>query len=108
VENVLLLSIFGVLALYFFSSMNIYKSMNIRMAEEKQISDNAISSLESTVKKYEYQVKVSIETITDSQESLEATRDELQKFKISNSELEHKNKQLEARVEELYTSIGSI
>jgi hypothetical protein len=60
------------------------------------------------IKKYEHQVKVSIETITDSQDSLETTRDELQKFKIINGELERKNKLLQARIDDLYTSIGSI
>ncbi|MCK5111559.1 MAG: hypothetical protein KAQ94_08565 [Arcobacteraceae bacterium] len=107
-DNFLLVGIFGVLALYFFSSMNIYKAMYRRIAEEKEIAQNTVASLESLIGKYEGQIQSSISAIGDSQDSLQVAREDLQRIKINNSELEHRNKLLQDRVDELYASVGSI
>lgn len=107
-DNFLLVGIFGVLALYFFSTMNIYKAMYRRIIEEKEIAQNTIISLESLIGKYEGQIHSSIAAIGDSHDSLQIAREDLQRIKITNNELEHRNKQLQARVDELYASVGSI
>jgi len=108
VENFLLLGIVGVLALYFFSTMNIYKAMYRRIIEEKDSATSSISTLEGLIAKYEAQIKTSINAIGDSHETLQVARDDLQQIKISNNELEHRNKLLQERVDELYASVGAI
>ncbi len=107
-DNFLLVGVFGVLALYFFSSMNIYKAMYRRITEEKEIAQNTVTSLEGLIGRYEGQIQSSIAAIGDSQDSLQIAREDLQKIKISNNELEHRNKLLQDRVDELYASVGSI
>ena len=107
-ENFLLLGILGVLALYFFSSMNVYKSMYRRISEEKEIAQNTVLSLEGLIGRYEGQINSSISAITDSQDSLQVAREDLQRIKLTNNELEHRNRLLQERVDELYASVGSI
>ena len=107
-ENFLLLSIFGVLTLYFYSSMNVYKSLYRRISEEKVMVEEKITDLEKLKEKYEKQVKFSLDTINDSQESLKTTRENFQELKIQNTELEHKNKLLRERIDELYASVGAV
>lgn len=107
-DNFLLVGILGVLALYFYSSMSIYKSMYRRINEEKTMSEKNVISLESMVNKYEAQIQNSIATIGDSQDSLQLAREDLQRIKVLNNELEHRNQLLQDRVNELYASVGAI
>ena len=107
-ENFLLLSVFGVLTLYFYSSMNVYKSLYKGISEEKLIVEEKIADLEKLKEKYERQVKFSLDTINDSQDSLKMTRENYQELKIKNGELEHRNKRLRERVDELYASVGAV
>ena len=107
-DNFLLLSVLGVLAIYFYSSMNVYKSLYRKITEEKVMVEEKNSNLENLKEKFERQVKFSLETIEDSQESLKSTREDLQNLKLQNSELEHRNRLLQERINELYASIGSI
>ena len=48
-DNFLLVGVLGVLALYFFSSMNIYKAMYRRITEEKEIAQNTVVSLRKNI-----------------------------------------------------------
>ena len=107
-DNFLILGILAVLSLYFYSTMNIYKAMYRRILEEKEGAEETIVSLEAMIAKYEAQIQNSIATIGDSQDSLQLAREDLQKIKIQNSELEHRNKLLQERVNELYASVGAI
>ncbi len=107
-ENFLLVGILGVLALYFFSSMNVYKAMYRRITEEKEIAQETVASLEGLITRYEGQINSSIAAITDSQDSLQVAREDLQRIKLINNELEHRNKLLQARVDELYASVGYV
>ena len=107
-DNFLLLSVLGVLAIYFYSSMNVYKSLYRKITEEKVMVEEKNNNLENLKEKFERQVKFSLETIEDSQESLKSTREDLQNLKLQNSELEHRNRLLQERINELYASIGSI
>ena len=72
------------------------------MVEEKN------ADLEKLKEKYEKQVKFSLDTINDSQDSLKATRENYQELKLINTELEHRNKLLRERVDELYASVGAV
>lgn len=107
-DNFLLLSILGVLTVYFYSSMNVYKSLYKKITEEKAIVEEKNDNLEKLKEKYERQVKFSLETIDDSQDSLKKTREDLQALKLHNSELDHRNKLLQERINELYASVGTI
>lgn len=106
-DNFLLLSILGVLTVYFYSSMNVYKSLYRKISEEKVMVEEKNANLEKLKEKFEQQVKFSLDTIDDSQESLKTTRKSLQELKLENAELDHKNKLLQERVNELYASIGT-
>jgi peptidoglycan hydrolase CwlO-like protein len=108
VDNFLLVGILGVLALYFYSSMSIYKSMYRKVIEEKNMADTSIASLKKMINRYEVQVQDTIETINNSQDSLQVARDDLQKTKLLNSDLEHRNRLLQERVNELYASVGAV
>ena len=107
-DNFLLLSILGVLTVYFYSSMNVYKSLYRKITEEKVLVEEKNSNLESLKEKFERQVKFSLDTIEDSQDSLKSTRDDLQNLKLQNTELEHRNRLLEDRINELYASVGTL
>ena len=107
-NNFLLIGIFGVLALYFYSSMSIYKALYQRISEEKEMAEGNIMSSDNIMKKYEAQIHNSIATIKDSQDSLQLAREDLQRIKVTNNELEHRNQLLQERVNELYASVGEI
>ena len=107
-DNFLLLSILGVLTVYFYSSMNVYKSLYRKITEEKVMVEEKNENLEKLKEKFERQVKFSLETIDDSQDSLKKTRDDLQALKLENSELDHRNRLLQERINELYASVGSL
>jgi uncharacterized protein involved in exopolysaccharide biosynthesis len=107
-DNFLLLSILGVLTVYFYSTMNVYKSLYRKIKEEKVMVEEKNNNLEKLKEKFERQVKFSLETIDDSQSSLKKTREDVQSLKLQNSELDHRNKLLQERINELYASVGSL
>jgi len=107
-DNFLLVAILGVLTIYFYSSMNVYKSLYKKIAEEKEMEQEKVKNLESLKEKFEKQVQYSLDTINDSQESLKSSREDFQELKLKNTELEHRNKLLQERINELYASVGTI
>ena len=107
-DNFLLMSIFGVLALYFYSSSSTYKSLYRKISEEKELVEEKNRNLMKLKDKSEKQIQFSLATINDSQDSLKSTRSDFQELKLKNTELEHKNKLLQSRIEELYSSVGTI
>ena len=107
-DDFLLISILGVLTLYFYSSMNVYKSLYRRVTDEKEMEEAKNRNLEQLKGKFEQQVQFSLETINDSQESLKSSRDSYQELKLLNTELEHRNKLLQERINELYANVGKV
>jgi len=107
-ENFLLISVLGVLTIYFYSSMNVYKSLYKKISEEKEMEIEKVQNLEKLKEKFERQVEYSLSTINESQESLKGSRDDYQELKLKNTELEHRNKLLQERINELYASVGNI
>ncbi|MDC0932363.1 hypothetical protein OAR97_00815 [Arcobacteraceae bacterium] len=107
-DNFLLLSVLGVLVIYFYSSMNVYKSLYRKISEEKELVEEKNNNLEKLKEKFERQVKFSLETIDDSQESLKNSREDVQDLKLQNTELDHRNKLLQERINELYASVGTL
>ena len=107
-DNFLLMAVFGVLALYFYSSSSTYKSLYHKITEEKELVEEKNKNLEKLKNKSEKQIQFSLDTISDSQESLKSTRDDFQELKLKNTELEHRNRLLQERVDELYASVGTI
>ena len=107
-DNFLLLSVLGVLAIYFYSSMNVYKSLYRKITEEKELIEERNGNLETLKEKFERQVKFSLETIEDSQDSLKSSREDYQDIKLQNTELEHRNRLLQERINELYASVSTI
>ena len=107
-DNILLIAIFGVLSLYFFSTMTVYKSMYKKIKNEKELAEKAKDTRDNEITKYEGRLKSAIETIKDTEESLTKVRDETQKLKHMNADLKRRNELLQQRVDELYSSVGMI
>jgi len=108
VDNLLLVGIFGILALYFYSSMSVYKSMYKKISVERDYTNNAKSIREKEIIKYENRLKSAVETIKDTEESLSKIRDENQKLKQNIIDLRNRNELLQERVDDLYSSVGMI
>ena len=107
-ENILLVFIFGILALYYYSNMNVYKSMYRKIKEEKDNVHNAHDNRTSELKKLEKSFHDALETISSTDESLTKVREDYQRLKLENSDLKHRNDLLQKRVNELYSSVGII
>ncbi len=107
-DNFLLITIIGILLLYFFSSTNVYKSLYRKVNEEKNITEEENKKLQTIIDRYEKQVKVSAGTLKNNQESLQVARDDLQKLRLENNELKHQVETLEARTEELYAQVNTM
>ena len=88
--------------------MNVYKSLYRKITEEKEMEEDKVKNLEKLKGKFEKQVKHSLDTINDSQDSLKSTREDFQALKLENTELEHRNKLLQDRINELYSSVGTL
>lgn len=104
----LLLVIFGVLLMYFFSSTNVYKSLYRKVNEEKNMVQEDNANLKELIAKYDKQIKGSVRIIGASQENLQVARDDLQILKLENSELKHKLEILESRTSELYAQVTAM
>ncbi|MGB6327607.1 MAG: hypothetical protein WBF48_01660 [Halarcobacter sp.] len=107
-DNFLLITIIGILLLYFFSSTNVYKSLYRKVNEEKNIIEEENKKLQSIIEKYEKQVKVSTGTLKNNQETLQVARNDLQKLRLENTELKHNVENLENRTEELYAQVNTM
>lgn len=107
-ENFLLLVLAGVLLLYFFSSMNVYKSLYRKVNEEKNLMEDEYKKLEKIIERYEKQLKVSTLTLKNNQDTLQVARNDLQEVKLENTELKHKIDILEERAEELYAQVNTM
>jgi TolA-binding protein len=107
-DNLLLILIFAILALYFFSSTSVYKSLYKKIKLEKDSTNDVKNSREKEIEKYEKRLKNAILTIQDTEVLLNKSRDEVQKLRHSNSELKRRNDLLQERVDELYSSVGMI
>ena len=107
-DNFLLITIIGILLLYFFSSTNVYKSLYRKINEEKSLVEEENKKLQTIIERYEKQVKVSAGTLKNNQDSLQVARDDLQKLRLENSELKHQIEVLEKRTEELYAQVNTM
>jgi len=107
-DNILLVSIFGVLALYYYSSMNVYKSFYRKIKEEKEFLDHSNTTRLAEMEKLEKSFNDALDTINQTDESLKKAREEIQRLKLANSDLKHRNELLQKRVDELYSSVGII
>jgi PIN domain nuclease of toxin-antitoxin system len=107
-DNFLLITIIGVLLLYFFSSTNVYKSLYKKVNEEKNIVEDENKRLITIINRYEKQVKITSGTLKGNQGSLQVARDDLQKSRLENTELKHQVEVLEARSEELYAQVNTM
>jgi len=107
-NNTILVLVFGVLALYFYSSMSVYKSMYRKIKEEKELEEKAKQNRDAEIRKYEAQLQDAVNTIQATDDNLVKLREEMQRVKLQNSELKHRNELLQKRVDELYSSVGMI
>ncbi len=107
-DGFILIALFGVLALYFFSSATVYKSLYKKVNEEKNIVESKQAELERLIERYDKQVKGSVKAMNGVQESLDVARDDLQEARIEIADLRHKNGVLQSRNDELYAQVNAI
>ena len=107
-ENFFLVVIAGVLLLYFFSSANVYKSLYKKVNEEKNLSEDEVAKLKTIIQRYEKQVKVSANTLSNSHDNLQVARDDLQELRLENMNYKHRIEELEKRNEELYAQVNTM
>ena len=107
-ENFLLLIVGGVLMVYFFSAMSVYKSLYRKMNEEKAMLEEQNDNMQRMVEKYQKQIKGSIGSLDTLQKNLQQARDDLQAMKVENIDLKHENDNLERKVEELYAQVNAM
>jgi septal ring factor EnvC (AmiA/AmiB activator) len=107
-ENIILITVLGILLLYFFSSANVYKSLYKKVNEEKNIVESEIQRLHTLIDRYEKQVKVGVNTLKTNQETLQVARDDLQELRVENMNLKQRIDILEKRNEELYAQVNAI
>ena len=62
----------------------------------------------SEMEKLEKSFNDALDTINQTDESLKKAREEIQRLKLANSDLKHRNELLQKRVDELYSSVGII
>jgi len=108
VENLLLVVILGVLAMYFFSSMSVYKTLYRKVNEEKNLLGQNGEKYESLVKKLEHQLKSDATAMKANHDNLQSARDESQQLRIENQNIKSKVVVLEKRVEELYAQVNTM
>lgn len=107
-DNFLLITIIGILLLYFFSSTNVYKSLYRKVNEEKNIVEDENKKIQILIDRYQKQVKISSGTLKNNQENLQIARNDLQKLRLENTELKHQIETLELRTEELYAQVNTM
>ncbi len=107
-ENFILLAMFAIIALYFFSSMNVYKNLYKKINEEKIILEAEIEKLGELKQDYEQKIKGSISALENKHDTLQVARNDLQRIRIENNELKHKVDILERRCDELYAQINTM
>lgn len=107
-DGFLLVAVFGILALYFFSSATVYKSLYKKVNEEKMIIESKQDEIEKMIERYDIQVKGSVKAMNSVQESLDVARADLQEARIEIADLRHKNGLLQARNDELYAQVNAI
>ena len=107
-ENFLLITVIGVLLLYFFSSANVYKSLYKKVKKKKNILQEDLTKLEALIDRYEKQVKISSNTLKTNQNNLQVARDDLQELKLENINLKSKVEDLSKRNEELYAQVNAM
>lgn len=107
-ENFLLLTILGILLLYFLSSASVYKSLYKKVNEEKNLLEQKNKDLQKLIDRYDKQVKGSVHALEGAQDNLKVARDDLQQSKLENSELRHKLQSLQDRADELYAQVNTM
>ncbi|NQY21043.1 MAG: hypothetical protein HRT40_07010 [Campylobacteraceae bacterium] len=107
-ENFLLVMILGVLAMYFFSSMSIYKTLYRKVNEEKNLLSDDSEKYQGLVKKLEHQLKSDASAMKGSYDNLSSAREETQELRLENQNLKQKIDKLEKRTDELYAQVNTL
>ncbi len=107
-ENFLLVTILGILLLYFLSSASVYKSLYKKVNEEKNLLQAKNSDLQKLIDRYDKQIKGSVHALEGAQDNLKVARDDLQQSKLENNELRHRLQSLQEKADELYAQVNTM
>lgn len=107
-QSIVIIFISGVLVLFFFSGMNVYKSLYKKVSEEKKMLENQIEKLEDLISRYDKKSKSNASVLKDNQDNLDVARDDLQNIRVENSDLKHKLFLLQKRADELYAQVNTM
>ena len=107
-ENFLLLAVLGSLTIYFYGNMQVCKSLHIQILEEKKLAEEKAKHLEEQSKNLDKQLEGALMAAEDAQRSLKNSREDYQALKLEKTELEHKSRLLQERINELYASVCTV
>ena len=107
-EDFVLLSISGIMIIYFYANMSQYKTLYAQVNEEKNQLQNSMKNLHGIIDDYKKQVRGAINSLNESKQHLQVARDDLQKSKLEVGELKGRNKILQQRVDDLYAQVNAI
>ncbi|PHR72738.1 MAG: hypothetical protein COA66_05650 [Arcobacter sp.] len=107
-ENLVLVMILGVLSMYFFSSMSVYKTLYRKVNEEKNLLSQDGDRYHNLVKKLENQLKSDATALKANHDNLQSARDESQELRMENQNIKAKVVVLEKRIEELYSQVNTM
>ena len=82
-ENLLLVMILGVLSMYFFSSMSVYKTLYRKVNEEKNLLSQDGDRYHNLVKKLENQLKSDANAMKAYHDNLQSARDESKELRTA-------------------------
>lgn len=107
-ENFLLILFLLILLLYYFSTMNVYRSLCSKVNEEKNILEEEKNKYSQLMERYNKQVTVQDDAIKSSEANLTVARNDLRDAKLENNNLKHEIDKLNKRTEELYAQVNTM
>ena len=107
-ENFLLILFLLILLLYYFSTMNVYRSLYSKVNEEKNILEEEKNKYSQLMERYNGQVTVQDDALKNTEHNLSVARNDLRDAKLENSNLRHEIDKLKKRTEELYAQVNTM
>ncbi len=107
-ENFLLILFLMIMFLYYFSTTNVYKSLYVKVNEEKNILEEEKNKYTQLMERYNKQVVAQDDALKHTENNLSVARNDLRDVKLQNNELRHQIDKLKKRSEELYAQVNTM
>lgn len=94
--------------LYYFSTTNVYKSLYVKINEEKNVLEEEKNKYTQLMERYNKQVIAQDEALKNTENNLSVARNDLRASKLENNDLKHQVDKLKKRSEELYAQVNTM